>query len=1142
MSKILDMLQRGDRLGAVEALRRLVGAAPGLGGGGGVGIDGGATVDGAAVRDAVTSEDSVCREGTASLQVWLEVLRRMEAEGVLSASLSEVQLAARARETLAACLRQASADPGKVSADPARGPAGAAAADGDGGPSVRSTAWSGDGSDPLSGLREASGSWFASGAPPRPPEKIGNYIILRELGRGGFGRVFHAVSDDELRLQVAIKVLYDSGGDQAKRFVAERNILASVRHPNVARFEASGVLEDGRPWIAMEYVEGLPLLAYCERERLSTEQRLQLFRKICEAVHEAHKWNVVHLDIKPANIMVTIDGQPKLLDFGIARITRSFDPTTRTTVGRAGLTYQYSSPEQLRNEPVSYQSDVYNLGLVLYEVLTGSRARQANAEEVDAYIREVLARTPEEPSKRVARNSNTPAAHELLGDALAVTTSATTAQGGTTRLARRLRGDIDKIIMTAIRPEPSRRYASAMALADDIGRNLDGLPIHARGDSPAYLFWMFAMRHRRMVAAACLTLVAALGILLALWSEERRSAEEERRTVAEERHRANARIVELEQEARKTRREIEGGLDQSVGWIRLTLARHPEIRALLESRVEDERAGFDILVERVRSDPQFKMVADDVANLVEPELKLASVLEESRDPEAMQAAQRLLNELEERLAKVPEGVLDARRTARYAAKVIEARGDLLIAQGAEAEIVRAEFEKALDIRKRLLAIEPLDSLDVDSLDVDSLDVDSLDVDFLDRYWYGKTLARACERAYKRDDHETSARLAEELIRVRSDVLARGRSEGKEAALVQRFERDLAEAFALSYRADMRASRFDAAEAALAPRLEILRARLARLPDQVHEVQYDLALALDDLCTLALVRSQFDQAARAADEAANSARDAALRLVNSASGLPLMLNIVERRAHLLLGVEVPGASEFDSEDEADVLRNFLQQLSDSTKGNPNSLVDSHAQVVPRIERLRLLEAEFRARAGDEAPARLLLAERWGITPRAGATEPWVVGILRARASIARIGEARARSGDAPRLRDARSDFESSFDFLAAALETAKASQDRLIQRACAISVRSITVGRDGSMDRGDAANRSVRPAESITALLAAGGGASPEDASIRERIEHELRKLELSLGELEQYAGLRLTNEGASRTAGAQESRDGGGGS
>ncbi|MBP7777726.1 MAG: serine/threonine protein kinase [Acidobacteria bacterium] len=317
-------------------------------------------------------------------------------------------------------------------------------------------------------------------APDDAPRRFGVYVTVREVGRGGMGVVYEAVGDDEFHRRVAIKVAPWAGTRLDARFRLERQILAGLDHPGIARFLDGGTAY-GQPYFVMEFVDGVPLTTYCREHDLSVRDRLGLVRRVCAALDYAHQHLVVHRDLKPSNILVAADGTPKVLDFGIAKL---LDPAAESgaTLGVSAWTPDFASPEQVQGRPVSTRSDVYSLGLVLYEVLTGESGQRADTTSPASLTRTVCDEEPAPPSVRAA----------AAGYAL---------------LARELRGDLDTIVATAIQKEPDRRYASMAAFADDLGRYLDGLPVAARPSTWTYRASKLVARHR--VAAVAAVLVAA---------------------------------------------------------------------------------------------------------------------------------------------------------------------------------------------------------------------------------------------------------------------------------------------------------------------------------------------------------------------------------------------------------------------------------------------------------------------------------------------------------------------------------------------------------------------------------------------------------------------------------------------------------
>jgi serine/threonine protein kinase/tetratricopeptide (TPR) repeat protein len=348
---------------------------------------------------------------------------------------------------------------------------------------------------------------------------IGPYQIVREIGRGGMGTVYLAArADRTYQKEVAIKVVRRglAADLMIRRFLDERQILASLDHPNIARLLDGGATEDGLPYFVMEYIEGVPIDEYCDGRHLPTIRRLELFRSVCAAVHDAHRNLVIHRDIKPGNILVNADGAPKLLDFGIAKI---LNPDLSHRVGSTTqpihrlLTPEYASPEQVRGEAITTASDVYSLGVLLYELLTGHRPYPLNGKTPPEVYDVICHQEPARPSEAVTR------AEEVAGPdgRICITPDSVslTRDGHVDKLRRRLKGDVDNIVLKALRKEPQRRYPSVNEFSEDIRRHLEGRTVTAHRDSLGYRAGKFVRRHRAGVAGGALLLLTLIGGLAA---------------------------------------------------------------------------------------------------------------------------------------------------------------------------------------------------------------------------------------------------------------------------------------------------------------------------------------------------------------------------------------------------------------------------------------------------------------------------------------------------------------------------------------------------------------------------------------------------------------------------------------------------
>jgi len=358
--------------------------------------------------------------------------------------------------------------------------------------------------------------------PPEPApadrsgQAVGAYRLVERIGRGGMGEVYRAERQDAGYAQtVAIKLLrrgLDSE-DVVRRFVQERRILARLEHPGIARLIDGGMSGDGLPWLAMELVEGVPITTWAQRRALGLRERIGLLVAVCDALDYAHRRLIVHRDLKPSNVLVGADGAPKLLDFGIAKLLDQPEGEALTGTGVRVLSPAYAAPEQLAGEPVGIATDVYALGLLLYELLAGELPHGRRDGAVASLARD-LATEPERPSASLRRRRG----------------------ADTTIVARALEGDLDTIVLKALAHEPDRRYASAAALADDLRRHLDGRPIAARPDTLSYRMGKFVRRHRGGVAIGVLALLGIVSALVvALWQTgvaRREAARAERETAA----------------------------------------------------------------------------------------------------------------------------------------------------------------------------------------------------------------------------------------------------------------------------------------------------------------------------------------------------------------------------------------------------------------------------------------------------------------------------------------------------------------------------------------------------------------------------------------------------------------------------------
>jgi serine/threonine protein kinase len=351
-------------------------------------------------------------------------------------------------------------------------------------------------------------------ADPMIGRKFGVYSVIREIGQGGMGSVYLAMrDDDQFRRRVALKAVRRDLLDDStmRRFHNERQTLAVLDHPNIIGLIDGGTSEDGLPYLVMDYVEGQPIEEYCDSHKLSIPERLQLFRTVCAAVHYAHQNLVVHRDLKPSNILVTPEGVPKLLDFGIAKLLRpeySSQAMGLTRTRLQPMTPRYASPEQILGQPITTASDIYSLGVLLYFLLTGSHPFDRNVHSVLELQKAICEEDPEKPSVAVTQapvssGEGSVKFQELRRD----------------NLARRLRGDLDMIVLMAMRKEPQRRYASAAHLAEDVRRHLEGRPVAARKGTVQYRMHKFVTRHKVGVGATIVFVTSLVASTLVAYKE-----------------------------------------------------------------------------------------------------------------------------------------------------------------------------------------------------------------------------------------------------------------------------------------------------------------------------------------------------------------------------------------------------------------------------------------------------------------------------------------------------------------------------------------------------------------------------------------------------------------------------------------------
>lgn len=503
-------------------------------------------------------------------------------------------------------------------------------------------------------------------APTPPPtslvgRQVGHYRVEARLGEGGMSTVYLAVrADDVYQQKVALKVLgYGADrSDLAARFRAERQILASLDHAGIARLLDGGATDDGRPYLVMEYIEGVPIDRFCDQQRLGIDARIDLFRQVCATVQYAHQNLVVHRDIKPSNILVRTDGVPRLLDFGIAKLLEGAELSgaiEATGTGQRLMTPQYASPEQVAGGVVTTATDVYSLGVLLYVLLTGHLPYRQPGTTSESLQRAVVEQDPERPSSAVGRETD--GGHRRPSERVAgdgPTQEAVSEARGLRpqQLRRKLRGDLDNIVLMALRKEPERRYASVGLLSEDLRRYREQLPVAAQPDSLGYRARKFVARHRAGVAAAAVGFAVVVGLAATMTVQAARLARQ-RDEIRTERDKALEIRGFLEQvfsgtdpsAARGetvTAREI---LDEGAARVMAKLEDQPETQAALALTIGKVYVSLG-LSDRARPllrqslALRRRLYGDSHLDVAESLLVLAALDQESGDFAAAEAGQR----------------------------------------------------------------------------------------------------------------------------------------------------------------------------------------------------------------------------------------------------------------------------------------------------------------------------------------------------------------------------------------------------------------------------------------------------------------------------------------------------------------------
>lgn len=536
------------------------------------------------------------------------------------------------------------------------------------------------------------------------PAQVDDFRILHPIGSGGMGTVYLAEhAGDGFKQLVALKLIKRGMDTSAvlKRFLMERRILAELDHHNIARMLDGGSTEDGLPYFVMEYVEGDEIRKYANANNLGLEQRLELFRTVCSAVSSAHQRLVIHRDIKPTNILVTKDGEPKLLDFGIAKlISPDWNSDEATLTQFRALTPEYASPEQMNGGAVSTATDVYSLGVVLYELLTGCRPFSFREKDSQAIAAVALTTEPPRPSV-IASSSSQPnnGTRQRLVDKTSFRPTRITAAVEPSRL----RGDLDNIILKAIRYEPERRYQSVQEFSDDIRRWLDGLPVNATSDSRMYRFRKFFKRHQTPVlasASAAILLITASAVTGWQYSVAR-----------DQQAKAEARFQSIRLVARsllnETSKELEN-LPQSAE-IRDSIVERAVV--LLNSLSVDENTDPEFLDEVANAYEQlahirnwkFRKTSEAIADYRKALSLRERVIRNA--PENFTAREKLSNTLSG-LSEVYDLLGDGEETGRLRSRIVENHRSMLLIQPGNPKTMYALAAGLDDLATRIEASSP----------------------------------------------------------------------------------------------------------------------------------------------------------------------------------------------------------------------------------------------------------------------------------------------------------------------------------------------------------------------------------------------------------------------------------------------------
>jgi tRNA A-37 threonylcarbamoyl transferase component Bud32 len=764
------------------------------------------------------------------------------------------------------------------------------------------------------------------------PERIGGCRVEKRLGSGGFGDVWLAVQEtDLLKRRVAIKLLKRGMDSEAvlERFRIEQRVMDTLNHPNIARLLGGGVTDDGRSYFIMEFVEGLTLDLWCQRQGLETPERLRLLRQVALALAHAHEKGIVHRDLKPANVLVGADGVPKLLDFGIAKFVSSelsdSQRSHQTLPGEIGpLTPVYASPEQVRGEPLNASTDIYSMGVMMYEVLTGQLPFDFAGCGFDEVKRRICEVMPPKPSDAV-----------MLGTGGARKTTAVP-----TKARRALRGDLDNIVLMALRKEATRRYASMQALVADMDALLEGRPVSARAPSLPYLASKWVRRNRLKVLVPAMVLLAAGAAWYLTATSARRT--EQRQAIAE----ARGKVDEKGTRAAELARDAAGSSDAL-----------SDLEAKIRARLRT--APDDLAAQRELRDALRKR---------------AALLERSRDTANGLPVAVELVELARRIAGRTADADDERGLAL----ALQQHGDLLVAANRFAE-ARQPLVENIELRRKACKDHPADLAALQLL--------------------GKAIVRLHEVEVQRAAYPEAVKLSRELQSVRREVLDKAGQGGsdKDRERRSRYERDwmMSKLFLALDLMDLH--ELDASDTEIEGFLALARRRVAEVPagdagDALRwERELDVSYGLDTLAKCRFNQDRLAKAIEAARAAVTSVRAAVIASDGESQAL---------RTFVYQNIELAHDLNETGDHEA-AIRQVLEafQFAEERRGSQQARVKGAA--ISNDQRLRGRAEQLRAMRllGQRAGTEPLVSEVMALAATPGDGLEWHEAMSRVLREVA-----------------------------------------------------------------------------------------------------------------------------------------------